>query len=213
MVRLVVSFTALVAWAGAALAGTISAQINSDSGAVVANAVVYAVPTAGQVPAPSKAAVMAQENQAFDPFVLPVQVGSSVEFPNRDSFRHHVYSFSPAKPFELKLFGGTERQVVTFDKEGAVALGCNIHDNMLGYIFAVPTPYFAKTGEDGKAVLSLPAGAYTVKVWHPNQKASGTDNATAMNIAAEGVAEYKAAVMMKSDRKAKKPGAKDETEY
>ncbi len=156
---------------------------------------------------------MAQENQQFDPYVLPVQVGTAVEFPNHDSFRHHVYSFSSSKPFELKLFGGTERQVVTFEKEGVVALGCNIHDNMLGYIFVVPTPYFAKTGENGKAVFNLPAGAYTVKVWHPTQKSGGADTSAMLNISADGASDYKVAIALKSERKAKKPGAKDETEY
>jgi len=213
MRRVGLVLVAMSAWASSAIAGTINAQVNSDTGAAVASAVVYAIPATGQVPAPSKAASMAQENQQFDPFVLPVQVGTAVEFPNRDSFRHHVYSFSPAKPFELKLFGGNEKQVVTFDKEGVIALGCNIHDNMLGYIYAVPTPYFAKTGEDGKAALSLPPGAYTVKVWHPNQKANGPDNSTSLTVSAEGASDVKAAVVMKSERKAKKSGAKDETEY
>jgi len=197
-------------WAGAAAAGTLNAQVSTEAGAPVANAVVYAVPAGGALSAP-KPAQMVQENQQFDPFVLPVQVGTTVEFPNRDSFRHHVYSFSAPKPFELKLFSGTERQLVTFDKPGAVALGCNIHDNMLAYIFAVPTPYFAKTGEDGKASLSVPAGAYTVKTWHPNQRGTA-DNAAAVTVA-DAAADYKAAVTLKPERKGRKPGAKDETEY
>ena len=156
---------------GAANAGTILAQISADGGGAIADAVVYAIPASGPASASQATALMAQENQEFTPFVLPVQVGTNVEFPNRDSFRHHVYSFSAAKPFELKLFSGKERQVVTFDKEGIIALGCNIHDNMLAYIYAVPTPYFAKTGDDGKATIAnLGAGAYTLKVWHPTKK-------------------------------------------
>jgi plastocyanin len=204
--------TLLVVLSGSALAGSINAVITVEAGTPAANAVVYAVPTTGSVPAPSKTAIMAQENQEFDPYVLPVQVGSTVEFPNKDSFRHHVYSFSPAKPFELKLFSGTERQVVTFDKEGSVALGCNIHDNMLAYIFVAPTPYFAKTGDDGKATITAPAGSYTVKVWHPNQRAGGPDTTQSITVTDSGV-DYKAAIALKNDRKAKKPGAKDETEY
>ncbi len=203
----------ILCWGTAAMAGSISAQINTDDGTALSEAVVFAVPANGPVSKPTQKALMVQENQQFAPFVLPVQVGTNVEFPNRDSFRHHVYSFSPAKPFELKLFGGTERQIVTFDKEGAVALGCNIHDNMLAYIYVVPTPYFVKTDERGQAVLSnLPAGAYTVKVWHPNQK-SGSEQSTALTIAAEGATDFKTTLTMKRERKQKKPGAKDETDY
>lgn len=193
-----------------ATAGGINVQVNTEAGAGLANAIVYAIPASGPAAASGKTAVMAQENQEFDPFVLPVQTGTSVEFPNKDSFRHHVYSFSPAKPFELKLFSGNERQVVTFDKEGSVALGCNIHDNMLAYIYVVPTPYFAKTGETGTANLTLPAGTYTVKVWHPNQRGADVSQQVSVGDAATDV---KAAITLKGERKAKKPGAKDETEY
>ncbi|MBL8644052.1 MAG: hypothetical protein JNK21_08955 [Rhodospirillaceae bacterium] len=199
----------------AARAGTIAATVTTEDGAAVTDAVVFAVPVSGAVTGAAKTgkALMIQENQQFNPFVLPVQVGTAVEFPNRDSFRHHVYSFSAAKPFELKLFGGTETQIVTFDKEGVVALGCNIHDNMLAYIYVVPTPYYAKTDEKGQVNLSnLPAGAYAVKVWHPNQKAASAQS-TDMTVAADGTAAFKAAVAMKRERKQKKPGAKDETDY
>src|SRR4029078_12602374 len=85
--------------------------------------------------------------------VLVVPVGSTVEFTNLDPFRHHVYSFSPAKKFELKLFGQGEHGSVTFDKPGTVALGCNIHDTMQAFIQVVSTAYAAKTGKDGRAVL------------------------------------------------------------
>jgi plastocyanin len=213
MVRIGVVSIAALAWSGAAWAGAITAEITTEAGAPLADAVVYAVPAAGPVAAAGRTAQMIQENQEFVPFVLPVQVGTEVEFPNRDSFRHHVYSFSPAKRFELKLFSGNERQVVTFDQPGVVALGCNIHDNMLAYIFAVPTPYFAKTGEDGKAALNVPAGAYTVKVWHPNQKAGSGDGAVTLTVAADGAAAFKAALALKGERRTKKPGAKDETDY
>jgi plastocyanin len=199
----------------AAFAGNIDARVTGEDGKAIAAAVVYALPSAGAVPPPSGApALMIQENQEFMPFVLPIQVGGSVEFPNRDSFRHHVYSFSPAKPFELRLFGGNEKQVVTFDKEGTVALGCNIHDNMLAYIYVVNTPYFATTDAEGKAALGgLPAGAYVVKTWHPNQKANSPDAGQPVTVAADGTAEITSTVSLKRDRKAKKPGAMDQADY
>jgi plastocyanin len=200
-------------WATAATAGSINAQITAEDGTPLPNAVVFAIPLNGAITKPSQKSLMVQENQQFAPFVLPVQVGTNVEFPNRDSFRHHVYSFSPAKSFELKLFGGTETQIVNFDKEGVVALGCNIHDNMLAYIYVVPTPHFVKTDDKGQAVLNnLPAGAYTVKVWHPNQKSSN-EQAAPLTIANEAASDFKAVLAMKRERKQKKSGAKDETDY
>jgi hypothetical protein len=97
-----------------------------------------------------------------------------VAFPNHDPFRHHVYSFSPAKTFELKLYGHDETRTVRFDKTGVVALGCNIHDDMTAFIRVVDTPYAAKTEAAGEAVIrNLPAGAATLSVWRPYLKGSG----------------------------------------
>ena len=116
---------------------------------------------------------MAQQNIAFDPFVLVVPVGSAVTFPNRDKVRHHVYSFSPAKRFELKLYGREEARTVVFDKAGVVALGCNIHDQMIAYVVVVDTAYAAKTGADGVALIrGAPAGNAAMTVWQPYMKAA-----------------------------------------
>jgi plastocyanin len=112
--------------------------------------------------------VVEQKGMQFHPFVLVVPVGAEVAFPNHDKVRHHVYSFSPAKTFELKLYGHDETRRVRFDKTGVVALGCNIHDDMAAYIRVVDTPYAAKTDADGEALIrNLPAGAATLSVWHP----------------------------------------------
>ena len=91
---------------------------------------------------------MSQQNVQFDPFVLVVPKGSEVEFPNRDRFRHHVYSFSRGNRFEIELYGREESRFVTFEKAGVVAVGCNIHDGMIGFIRVVDTPYAAKTDVD-----------------------------------------------------------------
>jgi hypothetical protein len=110
----------------------------------------------------------------FMPFVLVVPVGSTVDFTNLDPFRHHVYSFSPAKKFELKLFGQGEKRAVTFDKPGTVALGCNIHDTMQAFIQVVDTAYAGKTGKDGRVVLrGAPDGNVRLTVWHPYLRAPG----------------------------------------
>ena len=96
-----------------------------------------------------------------------MKLGTAVSFPNRDNIRHHVYSFSSARKFELPLYIGTPAAPIVFDKPGPVALGCNIHDRMVAYIYVVATPHFAKTVADGKARLDgLPAGAYEARVWH-----------------------------------------------
>ena len=116
------------------------------------------------------AVVMVQKNMQFAPFVLVVPVGAEVAFPNRDNTRHHVYSFSPAKSFQLKLYGNDETRVVKFDKTGVVAIGCNIHDNMTAFLRVVDTPWAGKTGATGEVVIAdAPAGA-TVIVWHPYLK-------------------------------------------
>src|SRR4051812_32319947 len=114
---------------------------------------------------------MLQHNLQFDPFVLIVPVGADVSFPNRDAVRHHVYSFSPAHPFELKLYGKEESRSVRFERAGVVALGCNIHDNMVAFIKVVDTPFAVKTDAQGRAVLrGLPAGPQPVRIWHPYMK-------------------------------------------
>jgi hypothetical protein len=156
-----------VAWAG-----DVAVSVRTPSGAPVADAVVSIdAPFTG----PIKFAWpyrMAQKNIRFEPFVLVVPAGADVAFPNLDQVRHHVYSFSPAKAFELKLYGREETRVVHFDKPGVIELGCNIHDGMIAYIDVVETPYVAKTDAHGQAVIrNVPAGAQTLKVWRPYLKA------------------------------------------
>ena len=155
-----------------ARAGRVETTVTDQSGKPIADAVVSLTPSSGPSAATrGTAAVMDQINKEFVPLVLPIQVGTAVSFPNRDNIRHHVYSFSPAKKFELPLYIGTPAAPVVFDKPGPVALGCNIHDWMVAYIYVVTTPYFAKTTNDGRARLEgLPADTYEARVWHPRQR-------------------------------------------
>ena len=111
-------------------------------------------------------AVMDQRDSTFAPGVLPVQVGTSVSFPNSDVVQHQVYSFSTPKPFELPLYAGTPLAPVVFDRPGVVVVGCNIHDWMIGYIVVLDTPHFGKSGDDGVVRLDVPPGRYTLRVWH-----------------------------------------------
>lgn len=116
-------------------------------------------------------AEMGQRDREFDPHVLVVQKGSTVNFPNYDDIKHHIYSFSSVKTFEQELYEGTASTPVTFDKAGIVELGCNVHDWMLGYIYVTETPYFGMTDEKGKVQIpNAPAGEYLLTVWHPRME-------------------------------------------
>jgi plastocyanin len=164
-------------WPLAAQAQTaeIAATVADDKGRPLADAVIVAVPSDGSLraPPPPREAVVDQVDKEFTPKVTAVLVGAAVRFPNNDNVRHQVYSFSPAKRFELPLYAGVPAQPVVFDKAGVVVLGCNIHDWMIGYVYVSESPYFAKTGADGKALLSeLPPKEYVVRVWHPQLRAA-----------------------------------------
>jgi plastocyanin len=161
---------ALLAAPGALHAATLEIEVRGAEGAALRDAVAYALPRGAAAPFRKREAMVEQVDKQFVPLVTVVQTGTAVQFPNRDQIRHHVYSFSPPKPFELKLYVGTPVAPLVFDKPGEVVLGCNIHDQMLAYVYVVDTPYFAKTGADGKArIEGLPAGDYDVKLWHYGQ--------------------------------------------
>ena len=155
-----------------ARAATLTVDVRNARGAVVRDAVVYAVPEGRSFPLVKSTAVMDQRNRTFVPHVLAVQTGTAVHFPNSDDVRHQVYSFSPAKTFQLPLYEGTPANPIVFDKPGVVALGCNIHDRMTAYIVVVDTPYFAATTREGQVTLpNVAGGKYVVHVWHPDLKA------------------------------------------
>lgn len=153
----------------------VSVKVTDANGQPVADAVVYAEPAAPTVSlrAQKQTAEVEQRARKFIPLVTVVQTGTPVSFPNNDKVRHHVYSFSPAKAFELKLYSGVPAQPVVFDKAGTVVIGCNIHDKMVTYVHIVDTPYFAKTDSAGNAALDgLPSGSYVIKTWHYASPAS-----------------------------------------
>ncbi len=132
---------------------------------------------------------MDQQNHQFVPHVLVVRTGTAVTFPNSDNVSHHVYSFSPTKPFELGLYKGNVYPPVVFDKPGIVVVGCNIHDSMLGYIRVVDTPHFAVTNEQGVAVLdAVPSGNYAVDVWTPRVRPEALPAALHVAVANNGTA-------------------------
>ena len=166
MVALLASLAGLV---GAPLqAAGVRVLVTDDRGAPMADAVVEVsgLPAGGD---PGSAA-LDQRELAFVPRVLAVRRGGSVRFLNGDRVNHHVYSFSPARRFDLRLSKGDGGTSLRFDATGTVVVGCNIHDWMLGYIRVVESPHFAVTGGDGVASFELdvqPAQGATVSAWHP----------------------------------------------
>lgn len=176
---------AIVARCAAACAAEIVAEVKDARGVPVADAVVYATPLSGRIPRSADTATIAHENKQFAPFVTAVQAGAAISFPNRDSVKHHAYSFSPAKKFELPLYAGTPAAPIVFDRPGVVTIGCNIHDWMIAHVCVLETPFFAVTGADGRAHLrGLAAGAHRVEAWQPRLK--GAPSATAQQIVVGG---------------------------
>jgi plastocyanin len=179
-------------------AGTLEISVVDDEGRPIEQVAVYAslphtdhgvvIPNAaaaGEAPT----AIMDQHDHQFVPHMLVVQAGTSVLFPNSDDVSHHVYSFSPAKTFELGLYKGDKYPPVVFDQPGIVVVGCNIHDGMLGYVRVVETPYFALTNERGVAIVDgVPSGRYAVEVWTPRVRPAQLPAAQQVDVAADTAA-------------------------
>src|SRR5580765_1868247 len=181
-----VLLTVLV-FAGDLLAGSLEVIVKDDKGRPGSDAVTYAAATGTANAAPKKQGVVDQRDKQFIHYVTALQVGTPVIFPNSDNIRHHVYSFSPAKKFELPLYSGVPAAPVVFDQVGFVTLGCNIHDWMIAYVAVLPTPYFQVTAKEGHASLKdLPAGSYRIEAWHPSLKGTPEKLAQQVEVAASG---------------------------
>ncbi|MGZ5205888.1 MAG: methylamine utilization protein [Caldimonas sp.] len=159
---------ALATCALCARAATVTVLVSDPAGRALADAVVMLEPTTGRLPtSPMVGVRIAQAQRQFSPQVTVVTVGTPIAFPNLDTVRHHVYSFSPAKTFELKLYAGVPAAPVVFDKPGVAVLGCNIHDHMVAWVVTVDTPLHARSGAAGRAQLDdVPPGSYRLRVWH-----------------------------------------------
>jgi plastocyanin len=164
----------LVALPGFAFAAQVTVAVRDAQGAAIQDAVVWLDSSPARAgKSAAKPAEIGQVSREFDPFVTVVGTGTRVVFPNHDKVKHHVYSFSPAKSFEIQLYSGTPTEPIVFDKAGVVVIGCNIHDWMLAYVVVLDSPWFAKSTANGRAQLAnLPAGRYTLHLWHPYQKAA-----------------------------------------
>jgi len=124
----------------------------------------------GTFPAPASLPTqqIIQKDFIFHPSLLPVRTGTKVEFPNKDDTYHNVFSFSPAKRFDLGRHRPEDKPLPSqvFDKAGMITLRCDIHEHMRGIILVLDTPHFVVSGQDGNFKLSgLPAGNYKLKAW------------------------------------------------
>jgi len=170
-----------------AMAATLQVQTQDAAGRPLVDAIVFLEsPQAKAAVKPVQGTEIAQVSRQFTPQVTVVPVGTSVQFPNKDTVRHHVYSFSPVK-FELKLYTGTAANPVVFDKPGIAVLGCNIHDNMAAWVVIVETPYYGRSGPDGKLALdNVPSGNYRLRIWHQNLAVGAPATEQALSLAATG---------------------------
>lgn len=165
-------FLLISAYAQAVLAAQLSVSVSDAKGNKMKDVVVFLEPQF-EIKNAHKPVdkLIDQRDKEFIPYVTAVQAGTSIRFPNNDRIRHHVYSFSRSKSFEIPLYKDVEPKPVLFAKPGVVPLGCNIHDWMKAYVFVSKTPYFAVTDANGKVQISdLPVGKYLAKLYHPRLK-------------------------------------------
>jgi plastocyanin len=187
--------------------GSLEVVVKDERGKPISDAVISLTQAGGSAP-PFRlaAAVMDQQNRMFVPVVLAVPVGTAVTFPNRDDIRHHVYSFSRPKPFELPLYMGLPAAPVVFDKPGVVVLGCNIHDWMVAYIYVSATPHFAKTTDDGVVRLAdVAPGTYEARVWHRLMRGEPEKSGKPITITAGDPGRLEFTLALKFDRRRPAP--------
>jgi plastocyanin len=165
-----------IAWASCSFAVPLTVTVLSPDGHPLPGLVVTASPTAGvSHPAAPVEAVMDQMNRSFTPDVLVIPVNSSVTFSNSDTVSHQIYSFSPAKRFQLPLYRGKPYPPTRFEQPGLVTLGCNIHDEMLAYVVVTDAPFFGRTAGNGGWSTDVPNGPYRISVWHPRLREEDKD--------------------------------------
>lgn len=166
--------------AGSVQAASATIDVRTPQGTPIADAVVWlepAAPPTTRPRAPGRAEIR-QVKLEFVPFVSVIPVGTRVDFPNRDKVKHHVYSFSSAKSFEIQLYSGMPAEPVVFDKPGPVVLGCNIHDWMEAYVMVVDSAWYGRSDAAGRiGIAGVAPGRYTLHAWHPYQKAAPANQA------------------------------------
>jgi plastocyanin len=175
-------------------AAELTVHIADSHGKAVADAVVTIVPRDSAVASPRKTSaetkIVDQKAEAFAPYVETFRPGDNVVFHNSDQTRHHVYSFAPARRFEFVLTSGQSSAPLRLDQVGVVAVGCNIHDRMITYLYVADAPWIARSTANGLAVMgALPTGDFDVRVWHPQLRPGGPDPTQPLHVAEPGDAK------------------------
>ncbi|PZT91822.1 MAG: methylamine utilization protein [Citromicrobium sp.] len=190
MVRTLLLLLSLVALPVSLMAATshsVQVQVVDARGVPIKDAVVElhsAGQQKGRITFPWRMA-MGQKDETFIPGTLIVAKGSTVAFPNLDRVRHSIYSFSKPARFEIDLYGRNQTRTQNFPASGTVKLGCNIHDQMRGYIRVVNTPHAARTDSNGLVTLrGVSGGRAALTVWHPQLRAPGGEMKRAIAVAA-----------------------------
>ncbi len=151
--------------------GSISGKVKVFRARRSADVVVFLADVPGTFAPPANRPRIDQKNLTFIPHVLPIVIGTTVDFANGDNVKHNVYSSSETKKFNLGTYGSEIVKQVTFDKEGEAALACNVHTEMSAYVIILPNPYYTKTGNDGSfTITDIPPGEYTLKTWHEKKR-------------------------------------------
>jgi plastocyanin len=153
-----------------ACAGVVTIAVNDGHGRPVTNAVVEltsdAPPAISENHVPAKA-IIDQRHETFLPLVSLIRKGGDVVFTNNDTTMHQVYSFSAIKQFQFEIDQGQHSEPVIFDKAGVASIGCNIHDQMITYVYVAASPHAAIADAAGHATFTVPPGSYHATVWHP----------------------------------------------
>ena len=149
-------------------AASVNVAFTDAAGNPLVDAVVMLEPVGQHLAVkPMQGVQIVQHELQFNPPLSVVTVGTPVMFPNQDTVKHHVYSYSAAKTFQIKLYAGVPHTPIVFDKPGIAVLGCNIHDSMLAWVVVTDTPLWARSAAGGRAkVIDVPAGSYQMHVWH-----------------------------------------------
>jgi plastocyanin len=179
--RLVLVSLFALACTRVAAADVLVTLTDSNDGKPIVDAVVSLVPLdePAKISPPAVPVEIVQKGQQFIPYVTAVVVGTEIAFPNRDSVQHTIYSQSKPKPFTFALYDPGRAEKLVFDQPGVVAMGCNIHNWMVGFVVVLETPWFATTAAAGSAtVAGVPAGNYRLDVWQPRLSKTHTQTLT-----------------------------------
>ena len=153
------------------LGATVDVSIAGADGKPAENAVVELSPVDASAPLPAThvpaEGIIDQRDEMFMPLVTIIRKGGHVVFTNNDTTMHQAYSFSPIKQFELEIDEGEHSAPVVFDQPGVAAIGCNIHDQMITFVYVAATPWVALTDSSGRARIDAPPGAYRAAIWDP----------------------------------------------